>query len=113
MGKKIRIDEIMLVLIVALIAMIAGVSNKINKTEGIEAEKITKMILDDHSLSFASNSVVDEAKLKEIQNIGYSELKKSLKVKNDFCVYIEDWNGNVILAKGSSRLNKDGIVCRE
>ena len=108
-----KIDELMLVLIVAVIVMIAFSYNKTNASKGNEAEKITEIISDNHGLSFANNGVIDESKLKEIQNMDYKEFKKSLNVKNDFCIYIEDGNGNIILSKGSSKLNKDGIYCRE
>ena len=71
------------------------------------------MILDDHSMSFASNGVIDETQMKKIENMNYADFKDSLKVKNDFCIYIEDGNGAVILSKGSSRFNGDGLNCRE
>lgn len=113
MQKKFKIDEIMLVLIVAFIAMILGISNKLNEPRGMEAEKITEMIMDDNHISFASNGVIDGDKMMEIQNMNYDDFKKSVNAKNDFCVYIEDGNGNLILAKGSSKLSKDGIFCME
>lgn len=108
-----KIDEITLVLIVAIVTMVASIYDKLNKPTEMEAEKITDMILDDHDISFANNGVVDENKLKEIRNMDYADFKKSLKAKNDFCVYIEDENGNVILVKGSGKLNGDGLNCRE
>ena len=108
-----KIDEITLVFIVAVIAVIVVVYNKLSEPTGMEAEKITEMILDEHSISFANNGIVDENKLEEIKNMGYDEFKKSLNVKNDFCIYLEDGNGNIILAKGSSKLNDDGLYCKE
>ena len=108
-----KIDEVVLVLIVAFLAIIISIYNKANEPKGMEAEKITAMVLDDHEISFASNGIVDGTKLKEIQSINYKDFKKSLKVKNDFCLYLEDENGNIILTKGASQLNKDGLVCRE
>lgn len=108
-----KIDEIMLVMIVAVIAMLVSISNKVNEPARVEAEKIAEMILDDHSISFASNGVIDENKLKEIQNMDYNDFKKALKAKNDFCIYIEDENGNIILAKGPSKLNGKSISCGE
>ena len=71
------------------------------------------MLLDDHEISFASNGIVDENKVREVQQMPYSQLKKFFNAKKDFCFYIEDENGNIILAKGSSKLSKDGIYCRE
>lgn len=108
-----KIDEITLVLIVAVIAVAVSVYNKLNEPINMEAEKITEMILDDHEISFANNGVVDENKLRGIQNMDYAQIKKSIKTKNDFCVYIEDENGNIILAKGSQKLNGNGMHCKE
>ena len=107
-----KIDEIMLVFIVAIIAMIAVVYDKKGSSE-MEAEKITEMILDEHGISFANNGVIDENKLKEIQRMDYNDFKNSLNAKNDFCVYVEDGDGGIILSKGSNKLNGDGIPCRE
>ena len=108
---KFKIDEIALVLIVVFIATFVNIYTKAKEPD-MEAEKITAMILDDHKVSFANNGVIDEAKLKEIQNISYEDFKNSLKVKNDFCIYIEDGDENVIVAKGSSKLSENSI-CRE
>mgnify|MGYP001611350559 CR=1 FL=1 len=108
-----KIDEITLVLIVAIIAMIVSINNEVNKPSEMEAEKITEIILDTPGMSFARCGVIDENKLEEIKNINYDDFKKSLDAKNDFCIYIEDGNGSIILAKGSSKLNRDGLYCRE
>ena len=107
-----RIDEITLVLIVALIAMIVGIYNKTAKLE-MEAGKIAEVILDNHAISFATNGIIDEDKLNQIQNMDYNQFKNYLKVKNDFCIYIEDGNGRILLAKGSQKLEKDGLHCSE
>ena len=107
-----KINEIMLVFIVAVISMIIVIYDKIDTNE-MEAEKITKMILNEHDISFANSGVIDENKLKEIQNMDYEDFKNSLNAKNDFCVYVEDENGNIILSKGSEKLISDGIPCME
>jgi hypothetical protein len=107
-----NIDEITLVLIVAVMAIII-VFYEQGGVGTVEAEKITALILDDHDVSFANNGIVDEKKLKEVQNMDYEEFKNLLNAKKDFCVYIEDENGNIILSKGSSKLNEDGIPCSE
>lgn len=108
-----KIDEVVLVLVIAVIAMIVSIYSRPDKTAEMDAEKITETILDDHALSFANNGIVDNSRLKEIQSMNYKDFKDSLNVKNDFCIYLEDENGNIILAKGSSKLSNDGMVCRE
>ncbi len=107
-----KVDEISLVLIVAILAIIISFCTR-NQTSMEDAEKITKVILNDHDISFANNGIIDEDKLEEIQHMDYDDFKKYLKVKNDFCIYIGDENGNTILAKGSPKLNNNGIVCKE
>ena len=111
-----KIDEIMLVLIVAILAMAVSIYNKANGPNSpsvMEAEKITGLILDDHDISFATGGIVDEVKLSKIQFMDYKSFKNSLNAKNDFCIYLEDGNGNIILSKGYSKLSNDGIYCRE
>ncbi|MEK6983370.1 MAG: hypothetical protein AABX33_02255 [Nanoarchaeota archaeon] len=108
-----KIDELALVLIVAIAAMIVSIYDKSNKNMGIEAERIAELILDNHELSFAHNGIIDENKLQKIQLMDYSTFKKSIDAKKDFCISVEDENGNVIFAKGSARLNGNGLHCRE
>ena len=108
-----KIDEITLVLIVAVLAMLVSVYDRLNHTAQIEAEKITGIITDEHSISFASNGIVNEDKLQEFKKMDYVSLKNTLNVNNDFCINVVDGHGDLILSKGSSKFNGDGIVCRE
>lgn len=106
-----KIDEIVLVFIVVVIVMIVSVYDQ-NKSKTFEAEKITSLLLDEHVFSIANNGVVDKNKLQEIQSMDYEEFKNNLNAKKDFCVYIEDENGGIILAKGSSKLDAE-VPCNE
>jgi hypothetical protein len=47
-------------------------------------------------VTFVIGNEVDKAKLKEFASMPYSELKKQLGIKNDFCIHFEDANGNLI-----------------
>jgi len=108
-----KIDEIALVLIVVALAFIVGIYEKSSETKKIDAREITEIILDDHYMSFVSNGIVDETKLEEIRKMDYTSLKNSLNAKNDFCIYMEDSNGNVIVAKSSSKLKNEVANCAE
>ena len=108
-----KIDEITLILIVAVLAIVVSFYDNTNNPGGIEAEKITSLVLDDHDFSLASNGTIDIDKLKQMQSMDYSKLKNFLKAKKDFCIYIEDGNGNLLLAKGYSKLSEDGLYCKE
>lgn len=107
--QNFKIDEIALVLIVAVLTIFASFADR--KAGHIDAQEITEIIMDDHYFSFASGGVIDESRLKNLQEMRYEDLKKSLNTNKDFCMYIEDGHGNIIMEKGSSRLGKDGLYC--
>ncbi len=110
--SKFRIDEITLVLIVAIIIMAATISQKTGQeTNG--AANIMKILLNDNSAAPSNDRVIGQVEMEKIQSMSYEQLKKYLNMKNDFCLYIEDENGNIILAKGSAKLSRDGIYCKE
>ena len=106
-----RIDEIILIAIVVIVAIAVGFYDKTQKVEYVEAEKIINVVLDGGDLGFANNGTIDEAKIKEIEGMDYKELKQKLNAKRDFCVYVEDEKGNIVLAKGSPKLNSNGLSC--
>ena len=47
-------------------------------------------------LGFVDADVVDIENLKDFANRNYKEIKKSLGIKNDFCIHFEDKEGNLI-----------------
>ena len=107
-----HIDEIVLVLAVAFIALMAGISDKSRQPSNRDIDKITEKILSNAELS-SHETAVDEKNLQEFQSMKYKELKSTLDVKNDFCVYLQDGDGKIILSKGYSKLSEDGVACNE
>ena len=101
-----RFDEITLLLIVVFIAVTATIITKSYKNGDNEAEKITESI-------FSNGNVIDGNKIMQIQKMDYPDLKKSINAKGDFCIYLEDDKGQVILAKGTSKLSTGEVNCRE
>ena len=110
--KKRSTDKLVLVLVIALIALIAIFYRKAH-TPSADAEKISAMIAGHHGVSFVNNGVIDEKMMKVVSQMDYAELKSFFNVTEDFCIYIEDGRGNLMLSKGTSKLNKDGIYCKE
>ena len=113
MKQNFKFDEISLILIVAIIAIVVSFYDYNKKPAPIDAEKITGLVLEDGDTRSASGGVIDQYKLEQVQNMNYDQLKNRLNLQEDFCMYIEDENGNIILAKGSSKLSKDGIICEK
>lgn len=108
-----KIDEIWIVFIVAIVAIAVSFYDKANNNKMTDAEKITGIILDNHEISILTNGSVNQNKLNNIQNMDYSKLKSYFNVKEEFCMYLEDGNGKILLAKGSSKLADDRIACKE
>lgn len=78
-----------------------------------EAEKLAELVTDDHPASLVSNGVLTDSRLNEINNMNYEDIKQSVNAKKDFCIYVEDENGKLMLSKGSSKLSEDGLPCVE
>lgn len=83
-----------------------------------EAELVSIQFLTESSLfNLTVDGKLNETKLQQL--IGdYSNIKSKIKVKGDFCIYLEDQNGNIIyLANnvtgiGSSKISIGNVTCQ-
>ncbi len=73
----------------------------------------------DSSLKILNKNELNISKANELKNLSYEELKQRLRVEGDFCIYIEDENGNLVLINnsykgiGSSSINISGTPCSQ
>ncbi|MBI3034871.1 hypothetical protein HYY71_00980 [Candidatus Woesearchaeota archaeon] len=62
---------------------------------------------------------VNISRLSQLKNFSYDELKRSLRIEGDFCIYFEDEEGNIVLINnsfkgiGSSTINLSGTPCSQ
>lgn len=113
MGKpKYKIDEIILVFIVLVIIIGISVQEKDKQPQKADPEKILGLVLKDTTVKDGM-MVFDQKKLNELKGMDYNTIKKILNVKGDFCMYLQDGKGSVLLVKGSPKLSEDGIKCQE
>lgn len=108
---KLKFDKVSLAAIVIFVAILVIFYGRLSKPKQVDIEKINAIIFDHMPVSFAKDGIIDQDKLEKIQRMDYVELKNALDIKKDFCVYIEDENGNIILEKGSDKLSQDGVYC--
>ncbi|GEM_PF-2870370 len=99
-------NKVLVSLVLILAAFLITVVFKYNKNSESDAEKITETLL------LPGGKVIDGQKLEQINKMDYSDIKKSLNARDDFCLYMEDESGNVVLAKGASSLSRDGLKCK-
>ena len=83
-----------------------------------EASIVLKYIeSDDSDLGIVDGTIVNETKLQELLGKDYQAIKKSLRIKNDFCIFFEDENGNIIYIDathtgvGSDTITVSNIPC--
>lgn len=104
--KELRKNEIILIGII----LIAGYliihnfnSNKEIKIEQLkkEAELLTtKVVVSNSELGIAADNEIDDHKLSSLADKNYYEIKNALKIKNDFCIFFEDQQGNLVRVDG-------------
>ncbi len=63
-----------------------------------EAEKLPATLSSQQNLSsvFIQGSKINEQKLREAINTSYDNLRSLLGINSDFCIYLEDENGNIV-----------------
>jgi len=101
-----------LVFIVLVIIISISVQGKDKQPQKADPEKILSLVLKDTGVKDGM-IVFDQEKLNALEGMGYTDIKKFLNVKGDFCMYLQDGKGSVLLVKGSPNLSEDGIRCRE
>ena len=71
------------------------------------------------AVAIVNNNEINISKFNELKNLSYDELKRMLRVEGDFCIYLEDENGNVVLINnsfrgiGSPKINLSGVPCSQ
>ena len=83
-----------------------------------DASKVLKNIAaEDSDVGIVDGVEIDKVKFEELLGMEYSEIKRKIRIKNDFCFFLEDENGNVIYISqdqpgvGSSDIKIGGEPC--
>lgn len=74
--------------------------NQNTKVRDLKAEAsnvVTQLGSEESSLSIVKDNQISTEKLNELKDIKYDELKRMLRTEGDFCIYLEDEKGNLIL----------------
>jgi Tfp pilus assembly protein PilO len=86
----------------------------------IASETIATKLVDEEG-GIISENQVNKDQLKALADKKYDDLKKELEIGTDFCIFLEDEEGNVInitdssgnsfVGIGSSKINISGSAC--
>jgi len=97
----------------------AEMSKTTKKELAEEAEIVLSMLTDNSAeVSLLSSNGIVEEKVENLDEMDYYEVKNILGVKNDFCIFFENWAGNLIKiddldpAMGSGKIYINGQPCK-
>tara|TARA_Y100000294_G_scaffold107344_1_gene99609 strand:+ start:406 stop:729 length:324 start_codon:yes stop_codon:yes gene_type:complete len=104
-------------IMIAMVIFIGVIFVFYNILSSNEDNKIRE--LKDDALIVAENIDITEnpSQIEELLGEDYSELKKKLRVKNEFCIFLEDEEGNVIYVSqdrpgmGSEKIKISEVEC--
>jgi len=91
--------------------------SKMEELKRDSAQITDSLFSKDNSLGILDDDEVNESKLEDLLRQNYTELKQQIGVKNDFCIYLEDEDGNIIFINssftgvGSDLINVSDIPC--
>ena len=120
--------DIALAVVIFIIAFFVIYNIVASKTKGDisglqqEAEIISKeAVLENSSFGILSGEVLNKTRVLILSKENYSELKKKIRIGNEFCIYFEDEEGNRInftnesgnytIGIGSPEINISGVAC--
>ena len=78
---------------------------------------LESLVSEDPDIGILNGIEVNETKLVELLGMEYSEIKERIRIKNDFCLFLEDENGNIIYIEtdkpgiGSGKIRISDIPC--
>ena len=91
--------------------------NKASELEDEASIVIQGVISEDSEFGITDGNEIDIDKLEELLGMDYSEIKTKLRVQNEFCIFFEDNDGNVIYINtdytgiGSSEISVSDVPC--
>lgn len=80
---------------------------------------IRQVAAEDAPLRIVDHNEINESRLNELKNLSYDELKRRLRIENDFCIYFEDDKGYIVIINNSYRgigapnINLSGTPCSQ
>ena len=95
-----------------------------NPTENInklreDASSIIRQLVSGEELRIVDGTEVNVSRANALKNTQYDELKRKFRVEGDFCIYLEDSKGNIVLINDSYRgigaqgINISGAACSQ
>lgn len=113
---------IAIVVFIGVIFVIYSVFTSDQKSSAEDLEKDASKVLgniasEDPDVGIVTDIEVDEAKLEQLLGKDYSIIKEQIRAEKDFCIFLEDENGDIIYISpgqpgiGSNKIRISDVPC--
>jgi hypothetical protein len=71
------------------------------------------------AIRLVDNNEINISRIEEVKNLTYEELKRRLRIQSDFCIFLENEKGELVLLNnsyrgiGSPTINISGTPCSQ
>jgi len=88
---------VFLIIIIIVVSIIGGLTESSEKSRLAEqSEYITNALASEKDFAFIKDNKIDPEKLKDMASKDMDTLRQLLNVRDDFCLYFEDQEGNLV-----------------
>lgn len=82
---------------------------EINALQDDASKVINALVSDDSGIGIINGNEVNTTKLKDLLSEDYESIKQKLRIESEFCIFMEDGDGNIIYIDTNSEQNPTGI----
>jgi len=95
-------------------------SKQDNKVEDLQDEAsivLKNVVSEDSDVGIVDGTEVNETKLRQLLGEDYATIKERIRVESDFCIFLEDENGDIIYISpgqpgvGSNKIRISDVPC--
>ena len=97
----------------------ANPNTNVNNLKEEGSNIIKQLLVGGPTEPIVQKNQINESRINGLKNISYDELKRILRIDNDFCIYFEDDKGHIVLINnsykgiGSPKINLSGTPCSQ
>ena len=94
-------------------------NSKINKLKEEASFIIKQLVSGEPPIRVVDNLNVNISKLNQLKNLSYGQSKSLLRIDSDFCIYLEDEKGSLVIINnsykgiGAPNINLSGAPCSQ
>ena len=89
--------------------LISSQDTKVFELKNEASKVINDLLSEDSDLGIVDGNKINTTKLSELLDQDYATIKNKLRIKNEFCIFFEDEDGNILYINISETKNYTGI----